>query len=207
MTVPAYSDAYFEGGPAKVLGKLFEPWKAGGDFILVLITLSAVGNNIPNTYSCALALQALLPPFRHIPRPFWAILAFAIYTAVGVAGREHIIDILNNFLAILGYWLAFWFIIVFEEHTIFRRMNGLLGGYDVEVYDTPSKLPVGLAAIFTSCCSIAGAIVGMAQVWYIGPIAAHLGPVGGDVGFEMAAVIAAVVYPGLRWVEIKRFGR
>ncbi|KIJ40829.1 hypothetical protein M422DRAFT_209731, partial [Sphaerobolus stellatus SS14] len=182
MAVPSYSDAYIAGGPAMVLSKVFEPWKAGGDFILVLITLSAVGNNIPNTYSTALSMQALLPPFRQVYRPFWVIITFAMYTAIGVAGREHIVDILNNFLSIA----TFWFIIVFEEHMIFRRKHGLLGGYDVEVYDTPSKLPIGIAAIVTSCCSVAGAVVGMAQIWYVGPIAAKFGGFGGDVGFELA---------------------
>lgn len=50
MTVPTYSEAYVNaGGPVAVLSKVFEPWGRGGKFILVLITLSAVGNNIPNT--------------------------------------------------------------------------------------------------------------------------------------------------------------
>jgi len=47
----------------------------------------------------------------------------------------------------------------------------------------------------------------MAQTWYIGPIAARLGPFGGDMGFEFAVAFAGVMYPPLRWLEIKRFGR
>ncbi|KIJ48631.1 hypothetical protein M422DRAFT_162232, partial [Sphaerobolus stellatus SS14] len=208
MTVPSYSDAYVQGGPAMVFSKVFEPWKAGGDFILVIIMLSAVGNNsVSNLYLISLSMQTLLPSFKSIPQPFWVVLSFALYTAIGVAGREHIVEILNNFLAILGYWVAFWFIIVFEEHMIFRREDGVLGGYDVEIYDTPSKLPVGIAAIVTSLAAVAGAVVGMAQVWYIGPVAAKFGPLGGDVGFELAAAIAAVVYPGLRYLEIRKLGR
>lgn len=210
MTVPAYSEAYINaGGPVAALSKVFEPWGRGGKFILVLITLSAVGNNIPNTYSSGIALQALFPVFHKVPRPVFTIVAFIIYTVAGVAGREHITAILNNFLAILGYWLAFWVTVVFEEHLIFRRKSGPLGGYDMEAYADPKKLPPGIAAITASVCSIAGAVLGMAQVWYVGPIAAKIGGGlgGGDIGFELAAIITSFVYPPLRYWEIKKFGR
>lgn len=60
---------------------------------------------------------------------------------------------------------------------------------------------------FASLCGIAGAVIAMAQVWYIGPVAAKLGPFGGDMGFEFAAVFAGVIYPPLRWLEIRKWGR
>ena len=47
----------------------------------------------------------------------------------------------------------------------------------------------------------------MGQVWYIGPVAAKLSPFGGDMGFEFAAVFAGAVYPPLRWLEIRKWGR
>ncbi|GJJ05824.1 hypothetical protein Clacol_000011 [Clathrus columnatus] len=154
--------------------------------------------------------------------------AGVLKAVAGVAGRQHFSTILNNFLAILGYWVAFWIVIVAEEHFIFRRKDGMLGGYDLRVYDSPtsyvvfsfrlfmlnlsppslaSRLPVGAAAVFASLCAIAGAVVSMAQVWYIGPIARKLGPFGGDMGFEFAASFAAIIYPPLRYLEIRRFGR
>lgn len=46
-------------------------------------------------------MQALGRPLAKIPRFFWTILAFLIYTIAGVAGREHFSTILSNFLAIL----------------------------------------------------------------------------------------------------------
>ncbi|KAF8513340.1 permease for cytosine/purines, uracil, thiamine, allantoin-domain-containing protein [Hysterangium stoloniferum] len=203
MTVPAYSDAYRAGDAAGVLKKVFEPWGHGGDFLLVLLALSVVGNN----NSTALSMQTLIPAFRHIPRAAFTILAFIIYTVAGIAGREHFSSILTNFLAILGYWIAFWVVIVFEEHIIFRRPNGPLGGYDLRVYDSPKLLPVGLAAVFASCCGIGGAVISMAQVWYIGPVAAKLGPFGGDMGFEFATIFSGIIYPPLRYLEIKKWGR
>ncbi|KAF8507739.1 permease for cytosine/purines, uracil, thiamine, allantoin-domain-containing protein [Gautieria morchelliformis] len=207
MTVPAYAEAYINGEAAGVLSKVFEPWGRGGDFVLVLLSLSVIANNIPNTYSTGLSMQTLIPPFRHIPRAIFTVLAFIIYTVAGVAGRQHFTIFLNNFLAVLGYWLSFWVVILLEEHYIFRRKDGVLGGYDLDAYDTPRLLPVGLAAIFASLCGIGGAVISMAQVWYIGPVAAKLGPFGGDMGFEFAAVFTGVVYPPLRWLEIRKWGR
>jgi purine-cytosine permease-like protein len=99
----------------------------------------------------------------------------------GVAGREHFSEILSNFLAILGYWIAFFFAVLFEEHFLFRRRNGILGGYDLTAYDAPSRLPVGAAGILACLFGVAGAVVGMAEVWYIGPLAKHVGPYGGDM--------------------------
>ncbi|KIJ33890.1 hypothetical protein M422DRAFT_264021 [Sphaerobolus stellatus SS14] len=152
VTVPQYSEAFEEGDAAGVLKKGFEPWGGGGDFILVLMALSVVGNNT----------------------------------------------------RILG---CFWIVIVTEEHYIFRRKGGMLGGYDFRVYDSPKELPLGLAAIIASCISVAGIVIGMAQVWFIGPVAAKIGPFGGDLGFEFAAVFAAVLFPPLRYLEIRRWGR
>ena len=96
-------------------------------------------NNIPNTYSAALAMQALGRPFAMVPRFVWTTLAFVVYTVAGVAGREHFSDILSNFLSILSYWTAFFIIVVAEEHFLFRRSGGPLGGYNLEDWDSPGR--------------------------------------------------------------------
>lgn len=51
--------------------------------------------------------------------------------------------------------------------------------------------------------------MGMAQVWFIGPIGRHIGlpGFGGDIGFPLAFAFAAVSYVGFRTVEVRRFGR
>jgi len=74
-----------------------------------------------------------------VPRFFWTVLCFVIYTVAGVAGREHFSAILSNFLSILSYWTAFFIIIVAEEHFIFRRKNGVLGGYNLDDWDSPKR--------------------------------------------------------------------
>ena len=99
----------------------------------------ASANNIPNTYSAALSIQALGRPFAKIPRFFWTILCFIIYSTAGLAGREHFSVLLSNFLSILSYWTSFFIIIVAEEHYIFRRKNGILGGYNLDDWDSPKQ--------------------------------------------------------------------
>lgn len=61
----------------------------------------------------------------------------------------------------------------------------MLGGYNLDDYDTPSKLPIGIAGIAAGCIGVAGAVVGMDEVWYIGPIGGKIGAYGGDLGFEV----------------------
>ena len=84
-------------------------------------------------------MQALGRPFAAVPRFFWVFLAFVIYTVAGVAGREHFSEILSNFLSILSYWTAFFIVIVAQEHFIFRRPNGPLGGYNLDEWDAPKR--------------------------------------------------------------------
>lgn len=166
------------------------------------------------------------------------------YTVAGIAGREHFSAVLSNLLAILSYWTAFFVMIVFEEHVIFRRSRG----YDLAIYNQvrgkctlstrliadsftgfflrlancpwdllpcifldpfPSTSPTNLFPHSAAACfGVAGAVVGMAETYYIGPIAKDIAmPFGGDLGFELAAAFAGVTYPPLRWLEIRMTGR
>jgi len=211
MTIgnPEYAAAISAGDTSGLLAQILSAWGGFGKFVLVLLALSVVANNIPNTYSAGLSIQSLGRPFAMVPRFFWVLFAFVVYTVAGVAGREHFDAILSNFLSILSYWTAFLIVIVAEEHFLFRRPNGPLGGYNLEDYDTPSKLPVGVAGVLAGLFGVAGAVVGMSQVWYTGPLGRDAGAdgYGADLGFELAAAFAAVTFPPLRWLEIRLTGR
>ncbi|KAI9566325.1 cytosine-purine permease [Boletus coccyginus] len=211
MTIsdPAYVAALGSSGNAGALiAQVLSPWGGGGKFLLVMLSLSTVSNNIPNTYSAALSIQALGRPFAMVPRFLWVFLVFVTYTVAGVAGREHFSAILGNFMSIMSYWTAFFIIIVAEEHFLFRREGGQLGGYNLADWDDPSKLPIGMAGLSACCFGIAGAVVGMSQIWYTGPIGKMAGAMyGADLGFELAACFAAVTFPPLRWMEIRLTGR
>ena len=59
------------------------------------------------------------------------------------------------------------------------------------------------------CFGVMGAILGMAQVWFIGPVGSRIGlpGYGGDVGFELAFAFSAISYVCLRTVEVRYFRR
>ena len=82
-------------------------------------------------------------------------------------------------------------------------------GYDVTIYNTPTLLPPGVAAVTAFFFGILGAVMGMSQVWFIGPIGKLIGDpaFGGDVGFELAFSFAAVSYIILRTIELKMVKR
>lgn len=84
-----------------------------------------------------------------------------------------------------------------------------MAAYDPTIYDQPSKLPPGFAAVFAFCCGIAGMVVGMSQAWFVGPIALAAGemPYGGDVGFELGFAFAFISYLIARKLEQTYFGR
>lgn len=203
MTVPDFAAAFEEGDASGVLQEVFRPWGGGGKFILVIFSFSIIANIAPNTYSASLSAQTLLPIFQKIPRAAWCVFMFLVYTAAAIGGREHFSEVLSNFLAILGYWVAFFIVVVAEEHYIFRRRIG----YDFSAYNSFSRLPVGIAGIFACACGAGMAVVSMAQVWYIGPLGAVFGEYGGDLGFEMSAATTGILYPPLRYLELKYFGR
>ncbi|KAI5481367.1 permease for cytosine/purines uracil thiamine allantoin [Pseudohyphozyma bogoriensis] len=208
ITNEAYTSAFETGGTGALLAQTLSPWGGFGKFILVVLSLSVISNNVPNTYSAALSIQALWQPLQKIPRFAWTVVVAIIYMVAGIAGREHFSAILSNLLSILSYWTAFFVVILAEEHFIFRRPGGKLGGYDLEGYNDTKRLPPGFACVFAICCGIAGAVVGMAETYYIGPIALKIAsPYGGDLGFELAAVFAGISFPIARHFEIKMFGR
>lgn len=96
---------------------------------------------------------------------------------------------------VLGYWLALFVTVVLEEHFIFRK--GSFKNYRAaETWNDRSQLPVGWAALAAFAAGAVGAAMGMSQAWYVGPIGILIGerPFGGDIGFELAAAFAGVVY-------------
>jgi hypothetical protein len=88
-----------------------------------------------------------------------------------------------------------WVSAVCIEHLYFRRGNFAL--YDIQSWNVPSQLPLGVAALSACALSFALVIPSMSQVWYTGPIARTTG----DIGFEMALVVTALLYIPLRHLE------
>ncbi|KAK4937283.1 hypothetical protein LTR10_022040 [Elasticomyces elasticus] len=196
-------DVYYDQGYGALIGTVLKPVHGFGTFLMVIFFLGLVGNNIPNTYSAGLSIQALSPRLAVIPRLIWTLLGVIIYTVCGVAGRGNLMTIISNFLSVIGYWTSALFIIVLEEDLIFRRKSG----YDFDSYITPHKLPWGAAAVMSFLLGIVGAVLGMNQTWYVGVVARQIGSMGGELGVFFVFIFAGCSYPVLRYLERRFSGR
>lgn len=142
-----------------------------------------------------------LPPCKSRIPSFGFILTLDSVIPLSIVGAHSFYATLSNFLGLIGYWASAYIAIVLEEHFIFRK--GDMAYYNLADWNTPSKLPSGVAAIVAGMCGVGIAIPSMAQVWYTGPIAETTG----DIGFELAFVVTMFVYPPLRLLEQRMRGK
>ncbi|KAL8989797.1 MAG: hypothetical protein Q9169_008278, partial [Polycauliona sp. 2 TL-2023] len=199
-SVPAYSTAYDESQGALIVAGFTEftspsDFNTGfGKFLSVVTALGLVANLALPTYSSGIDFQVLGKNFEKIPRVVWNSVGVVIYTVCALAGREHLAEIFTNFLALMGYWVIIWIGITLEEQFLFRSRFGFSMGigkkedrrgwgqcYDWTCWNQADRLPHGIAAL----------------------IAFLIGWMGNFVGLSWAILI----YPPLRWLEIKKFGR
>lgn len=232
LTYQPWNDIYAENGMGGLLHASFVPWGRGGNFLLVLIYLSLLSNNILNTYSAAFGLQVITGRLlKKIPRWIWAILITAFYLVCALVGRFKFSAILGNFLPMVGYWISMYFVILLEENTIFRtdrfihlytkefeeveEIRPMLGAntkpskyYNFAIWNDFNKLTNGYASTASFVIGAVGAAVGMAQTYWIGPIARRIGgEFGGDIAMWLCMGFSGVAYPGLRYLELKKFGK
>ncbi|GAB1725244.1 hypothetical protein NU195Hw_g3995t1 [Hortaea werneckii] len=201
---PDWNDIYENQGLGFLLQEALYPY-GFAKFLLVLLVLSGINCNIINTYSAAISCQQFARPFARMPRFVWTILCFGVIVALSLAGRKQLQAYLENFLSMLGYWCTSYFVILFCEHYIFRKGN--FANYDLEGWNDPKKLPVGVAAFCAFALGVVMWIMGLVQTWYVGPVGARIGSSGGDVANELTLAVTAIAYVPFRYLELKYIGR
>lgn len=211
----------FDTSTGALIEAAFEPLHSFGKFCAVMVALGLISNSVPGTY-CMLTLrilacyspatltrsfiaatmcaQVLGRPSKAIPRWIWGCVFIIIQLVLGLAGRNSLYTILSNFLALMGYWVEFMVLIVLMERYVFRRHFG----YDWSRLDR-AYMPVGIASCAAFLLGWLGAVLGMYQTWYIGPLAklANLS----DVGVWVGMAFTVVSFPVLRYWEMSKFGR
>ncbi|CAK4031772.1 purine-cytosine permease FCY21 [Lecanosticta acicola] len=203
-TNPSWMEAYNVSQGALIV-EAFRPLGSFGSFCSVIVSLSLIGNMVPPTYASGIDFQALGRYWEKVPRIIWNTVAIVIPMVCAIAGRGHLAEIFTNFLALMGYWVSIWIAIVLEEHFLFRKWLGR--GWDWEAWNDRTKLPIGIAALVAFLVGWVGAILCMAQVWYVGPLAGLISQYGGDMGNYVGFAWAAIVFPPLRYWELRKFGR
>ena len=222
LTNQQWADQYDDNGISGLLLYILHP-SGFAKFLVAILSLSGgaysdvphsiladnlfqiVGLNAMAIYSAALSIQQFAKPLQAVPRFIWSLLVFAAIIALAVGGRTQILNFLSNFLSLLGYYNTVFVAILSIEHYYFRK--GDLANYDLEGWNTPSRLPIGYAGLTAFSCGIAGAILGMVETYYVGCIAKMIGTGGGDIGNELALVFTVVTYFPLRALELKYVGR
>ncbi|CAF1024619.1 unnamed protein product [Didymodactylos carnosus] len=211
-TNSAWASAYNSNSIGGLIGASLSSVHGFGKFLLILFALSIVANNIPNTYSLSLSAQVIAPVFSRIPRFIYTIVATAIYIPIAIVGAAKFNESLTTFMDVLSYWLAIFIAVVFEEHILFKRCS--FKNYDFSVWNNRKALPISFAAIGAGLIGVCGAVLGMSQTHFVGPIGKVVGVtdhnnsfVGADVGFEMAFAFTAIIYPLFRFIELRFIGR
>lgn len=200
-----WSDAYDVSSGALILAG-YNGLGGFGKFCGVIIAIGLIANNVPGTYAAALDIQVCGRYAAMVPRWVLTTIVAVVYFVCALAGQNHLFEIFENFLALMGYWVCIFISIVTEEHVIFRRgKNGL--GFDWTAWNDPSRLPIGLAALAAFLIGWVGAVLCMDQVYFIGPIAKLVGEYGADLGIWVGCGLALLVYPPARWLELKKMGR
>lgn len=202
-TYPPYADAYENHGLGGLIAEAYHP-RAWSKFCLVILTFSVLGNNIGVYYSSGLDMQFLGHYFHAVPRFIWSFIDVVVILILAVVDQSSLSTIVNDFVSLLGYWTISFTLILLIEDQVFRKRSG----YNLNAWDRAEKLPLGVAAVASLLAGyLGGGVPGMAQTWYIGPIAAKFGPYGGDVGVFMSGAITLLVYPPARWYERRITGR
>lgn len=190
---PAYAAAASVSQGALLISAFVVPLGNFGRFCGVLVALGTVANLIPPTYSAGIDAQLLGRFAGKVPRAAWNLVAVIAYTVAALAGRDYLSEIFTNFLALMGYWVAIWLAITLSEHLVFRRAAaGAAGeaeaepsdrGWQWQSWQNRARLTHGFAALTAFLIGWAGAILCMAQVYYVGPLARLVGDNGIDVSF------------------------
>jgi NCS1 nucleoside transporter family len=206
-SMPSWGDAYNANEIGGLVLEVYRPLGNFGKFLMVLLVLSVVANNIINVYSFPLSLQVVAGFFKYAPRWLLVAVITGIYIPLAIVGAHSFSGSLSSFMNVLSYWLAIFAAVIFEEHYIFRK--GKFSNYNVaETWNKKAGVPIGLAALASFGFGVMGAVLGMSQTWYIGVLGRSFGgPFGGDIGFELSGAFTAVTFPVFRWLELKYFHR
>ncbi|KAJ4490416.1 permease for cytosine/purines, uracil, thiamine, allantoin-domain-containing protein [Lentinula aciculospora] len=216
-SVPAnWAQSYSSLSVGGLLNTILAPAGHFGDFLTVLLSLSVAGNIAASFYSIGFNLQLVMPMLTVVPRYVFSVVATAIILPLAIVGSHIFYDALEDFLGLIGYWCSAFIAILLVEHFFFRkrcspsnfvsrteRLSTWTNFYPPTHWNVPSLLPSGLSAVAAGILPFGLIVPSMSQIWFTGPIAEKTG----DIGFEVAFVLAGMVYLCLREMEVRYRGR
>lgn len=227
--IPEWMETYEDTGIGGLIYKSYSVWGNFGKFLVVVLFMSLICNNVINSYSGAFDLQLIDSYLALVPRWAYALLITVVALVLSIVGKNNVADIMSNFLPMLGYWITIYIAVLLEENFIFRTkwMMHLhhkefsdIGTeteeeieskkdylYNWTAWNDQSRITHGLAAMGSFVVGAAAAVVGMNQTYFQGPAAKAIGDYGGDIGFFLAFASAGLFYAPARYYELKKFGK
>ncbi|PPQ85118.1 hypothetical protein CVT24_012248 [Panaeolus cyanescens] len=201
QSVPAWTEGYAGGNIGGLLNAVFAPAGNFGKFLTVLLSLSVASNLISLLYSASIGFQVLIPALTRVPRYLLSVAAMGIVLPLAIVGAHRFYEAITNFMGLIGYWASAFSAIIIIEHVYFRSNNP--DNYDLDDWNVSSRLPPGIAAVSAGVLTFGLVVPCMGQVLFTGPIA----KVTGDIGFEVALILSALLYFPFRWLELRCCGR
>ncbi|KAF4582430.1 hypothetical protein EYR38_002550 [Pleurotus pulmonarius] len=202
-SIPAWEQGLRDGNVVTIRARrvavMLQPAGNFGKFLTVLLAISVTGNIAVSMYAFCLNFQVFVPVLSPVPRYVFSLVATAIVIPLAIVGSHRFNDTLANFLGLLGYWSGAFAAIMTTEQLVFRRHDP--DNYNTEDWNSPSRLPIGAAALFSGLAAFGIAVVCMDQVWFVGPAAKTTG----DIGFEVAVVAAGLLYAATRALEVRKW--
>jgi purine-cytosine permease-like protein len=99
---PAFEAAYQKDHIGGLLGAvLFGPLGRFGEFCVIVLALSIIGNNCPNIYSLSFSLQILGRWTQRVPRFLWTFIGTLVYVAIAIPGYSNFETALENFMLLI----------------------------------------------------------------------------------------------------------
>ncbi|KAF2670966.1 hypothetical protein BT63DRAFT_370758 [Microthyrium microscopicum] len=200
LTNTTLSGIYDENGIGALILATMAP-SGWAKFVCVIYSLSFVACVTAIYYSSSLSIQIWAKHFMAVPRFVWNAILAAISLALAWGGREHLSDVIVDFLSLLGYWTVCFGTILAFEALWFRPRNG---GYDLEGWQDQDRMPLGIAGCLSLAIGFGMSFLGRE---FIGPAARAIAPAGGDLGNYITLAAVILTYPPLRQLEIKYVGR
>ena len=155
----------YEKNPGELL-KTVAPVGLPGTICVISFALGSIAGATGGMYGFALAVQSISGRLESVTRAKWTAIGGIVSLATAIAGKDSLVEVLQNFVAIDGYCVSVWITIFGWEHFLFRR-----GQYAWEKCDLREFMPKGYAASLAFAFGVTVAILSMAQAWYVGPIA------------------------------------
>ncbi|KAF5344051.1 hypothetical protein D9757_013888 [Collybiopsis confluens] len=151
--IPSWEAGLGDGGDfGHFLAAILEPVGGFGKFLIVVgaltVTAPCPGEREFINFQ-GVSLMSISPWLARVPRYIYSLICTAIVIPIAIVGAKHFFTAFEDVLNLIGYWAASYSAIVLCEHLIFRKNDFLR--YTVADWNTPSNLPLGIAAVMAFC--------------------------------------------------------